>query len=156
MAPDFHGEELPCYQQIIYSVPNSGIIYDGRNRLLACPTNRIAKIEIYVPEDLDVELPLDYRPIIYCNNLTMEPSMNQVIREGPNHSATLHNPISGIATTQNLGYKTYSFDGIKFTVDSQIRLELTRAGQIVKGKIKYSIIENKVVRLKNGYIGLAF
>jgi hypothetical protein len=149
VAPDFHAEDLPCYRQIIYPLPESGIIHDGVNTILGSIPNSIARIEVYVPADLDVELLLDYQPKIYCDNIAIEP----VTRREPTSGATTHNQLSGPGYCEFLGYKTYSFDGNKFMTNSLIMLDKQ---QIPLGKIKYSIVEKQVVRMKNGYIGLAF
>ena len=158
VAPDFHAEDclglqpnaedLPCYRQIIYPLPGSGIIHDGRNTILGSIPNSIARIEVYVPADLDVELPLDYQPKIYCDNLAIKPST-----QTETTSARTHNQLSWPGQRKCLGYKTYSFDGTKIVPNSLIRLEPQHHGQT---QILYSLIENQVVRMKSGYIGLAF
>ena len=148
VATSNSGEEMDCYRQIIYSVPETGIIHDGRNRLLGCLPNSIARIEVYVPDDLDVELPLDYQPKIYCDNLAIESSP----RTEP-IGATTHNQLSEPAQPLKSGYKTYSFDGSGFAANSLIMLGKQLTGH--KG-ILFSIIEKQIVRVKNGYIGLAF
>lgn len=147
VAPDFSGEDLAITRQIIYSVPESGIIHDDMNKLLACPMNLIARIDVYVPADLDVELPLDYKPKIYCDDLAVDPSPRT-----ETCSATTHNQFSGPEQPLKSGYKTYSFDGTRVAGNSLVWL----GQQIPLGKIKYSIIEKQIVRMKNGYIGLAF
>ena len=186
VAPDFHAEDclglqpnaedLPCYRQIIYPLPVSGIIHDGRNTILGSIPNSIARIEVYVPTDLDVELPLDYQPKIYCDNLAIKPSTqtettsartsslvwdgeptsartSSLVWDGEPTSARTHNQLSGPGQRKCLGYKTYSFDGTKIVPNSLIRLEPQHHGQT---QILYSLIENQVVRMKSGYIGLAF
>jgi len=154
VAPNFHGSDLPCYQQIINPVPVTGIIYDGRNTILAMQPNRIARIEIYVPEYLD------YQPVINCINLTIASKMNLKIRNTETPSAGTHNLVSGTAKPVNSGYKTYFVEGTRIPPDALIKLNTAPATplgqQFSLGKIKYSIIENQVVRTKNGYIGLAF
>ena len=172
VAPDFHtedclglqpnAEDLPCYRQIIYPLPGAGIIHDGRNTILGSIPNSIARIEVYVPADLDVELPLDYQPKIYCDDLAVDPSTqmettsartSSLVWDGETTSARTHNQLSGPGQRKCLGYKTYSFDGTKIVPNSLIRLELQHHGQT---QILYSLIENQVVRMKSGYIGLAF
>ena len=148
VAPDFSGEDSVITLQIIYSVPETGIIHDSRNRLLACLPNRIARIDVYVPVDLDVELPLDYKPKIYCDDLAVDPSPRT-----ETHLATTHNQVSVANFSDFCGYKIYSFDGTRFAANSLIMLDKQLTGH--KG-ILFSIIENQVVRMKNGYIGLAF
>lgn len=154
MAPNFHASDLLCYQQIINPVSGTGIIYDGRNTILAQQHNRIARIEIYVPEDLD------YQPVINCINLAMASKMNLKIRNTETPSAKTHNLVSRTAKPENSGYKTYFVEGTRIPPDALIKLNTAPATplgqQFYLGKIKYSIIENQVVRTKNGYIGLAF
>ena len=164
VAPDFSGEDLAITRQIIYSVPESGIIHDGRDRLLACPTNRISRIEVYVPENLDVELPftLNYKPKIYCDDLAIEPSPRTETPHARTSTldwdcetphARAHNQVSVANFSDFWGYKTFSFDGTRFAANSLVSLDKQ---QVPLGKIKYSIIEKQIVRMKNGYIGLAF
>jgi len=172
VAPDFHGDELTCYRQIIYPVPETGIIYDGRNTILCSITNRIARIEVYVPDNLYDGLQLDKQPKIYCDDLAIKPSTNQDSRDCDSTTARTHNQVSGMppgqiqagqkpdipGQPQFLGYKTYCFDAQKSGANSVIKLDQTLQGQLqkIKNKIKYSIIEKQIVRMKNGYIGLAF
>ena len=176
VAPDFHAEDLHCYQQIIYPLPESGIIHDGRNTILGSIPNSIARVEVYVPAVLDVELPLDYQPKIYCDYLAIKPSTqtettsartsslvwdgettsartSSLVWDGETTSARTHNQLSGPGQRKCLGYKTYCFDGTKIAPNSLIRLEPQHHGQT---QIFYSLIENQVVRMKSGYIGLAF
>ena len=148
VAPDFSGEDLAITRQIIYSVPDTCIIHDGRNRLLECPMNLIARIEVYVPADLDIPFILDYQPKIYCDDLVVDPSPRT-----ETHLATTHNQVSGPGHSDFWVYKTYSFDGTRFAANSLFRLDKQ---QIPLGKLKYSLVENQVIRMKNGYIGLAF
>jgi len=176
VAPDFHAEDLHCYRQIIYPLPESGIIHDGRNTILGSIPNSIARVEVYVPAVLDVELPLDYQPKIYCDYLAIKPSTqtettsartsslvwdgettsartSSLVWDGETTSARTHNQLSGPGQRKCLGYKTYCFDGTKIAPNSLIRLEPQHHGQT---QIFYSLIENQVVRMKSGYIGLAF
>ena len=162
VAPDFHAEDLHCYRQIIYPLPESGIIHDGRNTILGSIPNSIARVEVYVPAVLDVELPLDYQPKIYCDYLAIKPSTqtettsartSSLVWDGETTSARTHKQLSGPGQRKCLGYKTYCFDGTKIAPNSLIRLEPQHHGQT---QIFYSLIENQVVRMKSGYIGLAF
>jgi hypothetical protein len=190
VAPDFHAEDLHCYRQIIYPLPESGIIHDGRNTILGSIPNSIARVEVYVPAELDVELPLDYQPKIYCDYLAIKPSTqtettsartsslvwddettsartpslvwdgettsartSSLVWDDETTSARTHKQLSGPGHRKCLGYKTYCFDGTKIAPNSLIRLEPQHHGQT---QILYSLIENQVVRMKSGYIGLAF
>jgi len=181
-ATEFHGEDMPCYRQIIYSVPKTKIIHDSRNTIQGNIPNRISRIVVYIPDNLDVELPLDYLPKIYCDDLTIEPT-NGLSRDGDipsagtsnlafgetpsagtsnlafgeTPSARTHHQVSGPGQWLNSGYKTYCYtlDDLMAPVSpSVIRLDPAVLGTPNHG-IKYSIIEKQIVRMKSGYIGLA-
>jgi len=156
-ATEFHGEDMPCHRQIIYSVPETGIIHDSRNTILGRIPNRISRIEVYIPDNLnnlDVELPLDHPPKIYCDDLAMEPMTNGLIQASETASAGIHHQVSGPGPTELSGYKTYYYTLDKSS-PSVIRLDPAVLGTPNHG-IRYSIIEKQIVRMKSGYIGLAF
>jgi hypothetical protein len=173
-APNFTGENMPCYRQIIYPIPETGIIYDDRNKIVAYK-NHIARIEVYVPDDIE------YKPQIYCNDIPIElmPEIANPSTEISSHNKSCDT--KSTATTSYVsepsqlpflcGYKTYKFDTSNINTDSLLILSdplfstkttdittdiTTNTNTTTTSKIKYSLIENQVVRFKNGYIGLAF
>ncbi len=139
-APDFQGDGLSCTRQIIYQVPAYGIIHNGIG-VLGCRTNCYARLEIYVPNEIIFE------PEIIITNLD-------------DTSAGTHNLISH--PHQHIchaGYKIYKFDTSQIAQNSMIKLHQVLPSEELgktQSRIKYSFIENQVVRMKNGYIGLAF
>ena len=103
---------------------------------------------MYVPVDLDIPFILDYQPKIYCDDLAVGP-----FTRIETHIAKIHNQVSVANFSDFWGYKTYSFDGTRFAANSLVRLDTQLTGH---NGILFSIIENQVVKMKNGYIGLAF
>lgn len=144
-APDFQGDGIVCARQIIYQVPDTGIIHNG-NGLLGCRTNCYARLEIYVPNE-----------IIYEPEIIIIINLENIGTETHNLISHPHQQIS------HSGYKIYKFDMSQIAPNSMIKLhqvlpseELGQTLTQTQPRIKYSFVENQVARMKNGYIGLSF
>lgn len=139
LAPEFQDEDIYCYQQIIRQIPSNCIIHDSRNTILNSQLYRINRIEVYVPADLNIHLPLEYThiPKIYCEPITDDITL--VKKQKPTN-----NP-------HYIKYNTYCFKPNSFSAVIMLDQQLT-----IHPTIKYSIIEKQIIKMKNGYIGLAF